>query len=230
MSDSTERVRYRDKTTSWSVSVTAVERIGQDWVKITCDMPSNASLSLGDTIAIDVEPTQGTLRRYSISFSSDNSFEVIAHRTQLGPATQYLDQLSQGDLIHGQGPERPIKLPTQEMKRVAVLGDKTLIGTAAAIAQSTTMPVQVAMKTETDATGIQDLLCGATHAICKTDDEMLSWLTEFARVNGTNDVGIFLVGEQAANQTLRQHAFGLGIAKERVATRTFWRPDKSGLE
>ncbi len=230
MSDSTDRVRYRDKTTSWSVSVTGVDRIGQAWVKITCGMPSNTSLSLGDTIAIDVEPSHGTLRRYSISSSSGDSFEFIAHRTQLGPATHYLDHVSEGDVLFGQGPERPVKLPTQEMKSIAVLGDETVIGTAAAISQSTQMLVQVAMKTEIDASGIQELLCGATYAICRTDDDMLSWLTEFVQVNGTSDVGVFLFGEQAANQTLRQHAFGLGVGKERVATRTFWRPDKSGLE
>jgi NADPH-dependent ferric siderophore reductase len=56
------------------------------------------------------------------------------------------------------------------------------------------------------------------------------WLTSFLESHGTQDSGVILVGEQSANQALRQHAFSLGLDKGRLATRTYWRPDKSGLE
>lgn len=221
---------YRDKTVPWTVDVMSVNRINDVFVHVVCGMPSNVQLSIGDTIAVDVEPTAAVFRRYTVSKVLPDSFEFVAFRTQRGPATAYLDGLAQGAQLHGQGPERPIKLPSEDMSAVAVMGDETVVGTAVAVIESTTAPVAIAMKSSVEVPLVQ-LLPTATQAVTHSDDEsMKKWLTEFVEQHGTDNVGIFLVGGQSANQLFRQHAFGLGVHKDRVATRTFWRPDKAGIE
>jgi NADPH-dependent ferric siderophore reductase len=63
--------------------------------------------------------------------------------------------------------------------------------------------------------------------VVDTNDELLDWVTNTAP---RADDYVVLVGEQALNQQVRQHAFGLGVDKESLATRTFWRPDRAGIE
>ena len=59
------------------------------------------------------------------------------------------------------------------------------------------------------------------------EDQLLEWLTHAAPTAGDH---LVLVGAQALNQCVRQHAFGRGVDKEALATRTFWRPDRAGIE
>lgn len=225
-----EIVTYKDKTLPWTVAIRDVQRYDNLFVHIRCALPDNASLSAGDTVAIDIAPPSTVLRRYTVSRVSADSFEFIACRTEQGPATAYLDRVSPGDDIFGQGPERPVKLPTSEMAHVAVMGDETVIGTAMAVTGATSSPVSIAVKTSRAMREIIDAMDGATLSMCPDDDAMRMWLTSFLESHGTQDSGVILVGEQSANQALRQHAFSLGLDKGRLATRTYWRPDKSGLE
>lgn len=225
-----ERVTYRDKTVPWSVIINSVQRLGDVLVCVNCTMPTEVQLSIGDTIAIDVQPTSGVLRRYTVSSVSTSAFEFIAFRTQRGPATAFLDMLSDGGHIHGQGPERPVKLPTGNQRYVVVLGDETVVGTAVAVLSATASPVSLAIKTSLSIPDIPQLNGITTCATCDNDDDMKQWLTDFVTQHGSENVEVFLVGEQSANQLLRQHAFSLGVSKENLATRTFWRPDKAGLE
>ena len=225
-----ERVTYRDKTVPWVVTVLEIERYDDAFVRVVCSLPSNTPLVPGDTVGVDTAPQTLELRRYTVSRITDASFEFIGFRTQRGPATPYLDAISVGDHVHGRGPERPVKLPSPEMTSVAVLGDETAIGTSIAIAGATSVPVSVAVKTTLLLTQILSTMQTSTVSSCANDEEMKSWLLDFFERNGTESTGVFLVGEQSANQMLRQHAFSLGLDKERLATRTFWRPDKAGLE
>jgi len=221
---------YRDKTVPWSVAVVDVAGYDGAFVRVTCELPSNTPLAAGDTIAVDVAPTTQTFRRYTVSRVTDATFEFIGFRTTRGPATAYLDQLSAGDVLSGQGPERPVKLPTADMTHVAVMGDETVIGTAVAVTGATQNPVAVAVKTTHSVEEISHALAPGALSVCVDEDAMKSWMTDFLTRNGVESAGVFLVGEQSANQALRQHAFSLGLSKERLATRTFWRPDKVGLE
>lgn len=225
-----ERVTYRDKTVPWTVSVLEVARYDNAFVRVVCSLPLNAPLVPGDTVGVDVEPQTQKLRRYTVSRVTDGTFEFIGFRTQRGPATPYLDNISVGDELHGQGPERPVKLPSPEVGHVAVLGDETVVGTSIAIAGATSAPVSVAVKTAQSLSQIMPTMGTGSVSTCVNDDEMKSWLSDFFQHNGIETASVFLVGEQSANQTLRQHAFSLGLDKERLATRTFWRPDKAGLE
>lgn len=225
-----DRTTYRDKTVPWSVRVTDVVRYGDVFVRVVSEIPTNVQLSVGDTVAIDVRPQSGVLRRYTVSAVSDSSFEFVAFRTQRGPATTFLNSLVPDAQLFGQGPERPVKLPTADLGHVVVLGDETVVGTAVATLCSTTAPVSVVVTSNIPLPVIDQLTNATQVQVCSTDDDTKNWLTHYVAQHGSDNVGIFLVGEQAANQSLRQHSFGLGVAKERVATRTFWRPDKEGLE
>ena len=223
-------VTYRDKTVPWTVSIVEIERYDDAFVRVVCTMPTNTPLVAGDTIAVDVAPPSQLFRRYTVSRTTDTTFEFIGFRTARGPATEYLDQLSVGDALSGQGPERPVKLPTADMAHVIVMGDETVIGTAIAVMGAAKNPISVAVKTTHTVEGLSSALTPGMLSACSDEDDMKSWLTDFLTTNGIDAVGVFLVGEQSVNQALRQHAFSLGVSKERLATRTFWRPDKVGLE
>jgi len=228
-------VTYRDKTVPWVTDVVEVWRYDDDFVHIVSTMPANVAFSPGETIAIDVEPQRGTLRRYTVSKVSAHSFECIAFRTNRGPATPFLDQLKTGDQLSGLGPERPVKLPTPDMSHVVVMGDETVMGTAVAVAGAAIGDVSVAVKTSNHLTRISALVSSmSVNSLSldahSDDDAMMNWLSDVIHQHGVDHLGVFLVGEQSANQKLRQLAFAAGLPKEKLATRTFWRPDKSGLE
>ena len=221
---------YRDKTAPWTVSIAEIERYDNAFVRVVCAIPTNTPLVAGDTIAVDIAAPSQTFRRYTVSRTTETTFEFIGFRTARGPATEYLDQMSVGDALSGQGPERPVKLPTADMAHVVVMGDETVIGTAVAVMGATSKPVAVAMKTTHSVEQVSQFLQPSMLSVCVDEEAMKSWLTNFLTNTGVESVGVFLVGEQSANQALRQHAFSLGVGKERLATRTFWRPDKVGLE
>jgi NADPH-dependent ferric siderophore reductase len=217
----TERTRYREVTSEFDATVTEVERIGETHVRVVLGgMPA---LALLDTIAIDVG---GKLRRYTVSAVSDGSAEFVAYRTRRGPATAWLDALQVGAAVKGLAPERPVKTPPAEVTRVLVVGDDTAVGVARAVGTSHAGRVQVAIVGEVLAENVASLT-RAEVRIVDTNDQLLEWVTNAAPSVGDH---LILVGEQALNQQVRQHAFGLGVDKESLATRTFWRPDKAGLE
>ena len=217
----TERTRYREVTSEFQAVVTEVERIGETHVRVVLGgMPA---LALLDTIAVDMG---GALRRYTVSAVADSSAEFVAYRTRRGPATPHLDALHVGALVSGLAPERPVKTPPLDAKRVLVIGDDTAVGVARAVGTSHAGRISAAIVGEVLAESVA-ALTGAVVAVVDSNDALLEWVTN--AVPSAGDY-VILVGEQALNQQVRQHAFGLGVDKESLATRTFWRPDKEGLE
>lgn len=217
----TERTRYRDVTSEFTGVVSEVQRIGTTHVRVVLsEMPV---LDLLDTIAIDVG---GTLRRYTVSNVVEGSVEFVAYRTRRGPATAYLDSLQVGAHVAGLAPERPVKTPPPEATRVLVIGDDTAVGVARAVSVSHAGRVSTAIVGEVMPEAVAELT-GAAVRVVDTNDELLAWVTSVAPQSSDH---LILVGEQALNQQVRQHAFGLGVEKDALATRTFWRPDKAGIE
>ncbi len=214
----TERTKYREVTSEFRATVTEVERIGESHVRVVAS--GAPELAVLDTIAIDVG---GALRRYTVS-SIDGGLEFVAYRTKRGPATAYLDQLAVGAELKGLAPERPVKMPPADATRVVVAGDDTAVGVARAVTKVHAARVAVGIVGEALAEGVA-ALTNADDRVFDTNDQLLAWVG--ADVAGAHFV---LVGEQALNQQIRQHLFGLGVDKENVATRTFWRPDREGLE
>ena len=214
----TERTRYREVTSEFRATVTEVERIGESHVRVVAS--GAPELALLDTIAVEMG---GVLRRYTVS-SIDDGLEFVAYRTKRGPATAYLDQLAVGAELTGLAPERPVKMPPADATRVVVAGDDTAVGVARALAKAHPGRVAVGIVGEVLAESVA-ALTDAEVRVFDTNDQLLEWVG--ADVAGTHFV---LVGEQALNQQVRQHLFGLGVEKDNVATRTFWRPDREGLE
>lgn len=217
----TERTTYRDITAEFAAAVADVERVGATHVRVVLGgMPA---LALLDTIAVDVG---GELRRYTVSRVAGDRVEFVGYRTTRGPATPWLDALAAGASVNGLAPERPVKTPPADATRVLVVGDDTAVGVARAVGASHAGRVHVAIVGEVVPEDVV-ALTGATAHVVDTSDELLDWVTNAApRANEY----LVLVGEQALNQRVRQHAFGLGVDKEWLATRTFWRPDRAGLE
>jgi NADPH-dependent ferric siderophore reductase len=182
------------------------------------------TLALLDTIAVDMG--DGALRRYTVSAVADGTCEFVAYRTGRGPATAWLDAVHVGDTVTGLAPERPVKTPPADASVVLVAGDDTAVGVARAVGTSHAGRLAVGIVGAVIAEDVARLT-GADVTVVDTDDELLAWLGERATQPGAH---VLLVGEQALNQQLRQHAFGLGVTKEALDTRTFWRPDKAGIE
>ena len=212
----TERTRYREVTESFTGIVSHVERMGTTHVRVV--LGAMPALALLDTIAVDVGG--GAMRRYTVSGVGDGSVEFVAYRTQRGPATMWLDALAEGTTVSGLAPERPVKMPPDTATRVVVAGDESAVGVARAIATAHAGRVVVGL------VGTVDAVIGAPTTVVDTEAALLAWVTEHV-VPGAH---VVLVGAQALNQTVRQHVFGLGVDKESLATRTFWRPDKAGIE
>jgi NADPH-dependent ferric siderophore reductase len=182
------------------------------------------TLALLDTIAVDMG--DGALRRYTVSAVADGGCEFVAYRTGRGPATAWLDAVQAGDTVTGLAPERPVKTPPADAQAVLVAGDDTAVGVARAVGASHAGRLSVGIVGAVIAEDVARLT-GAEVTVVDTDDELLQWVGERATQPGAH---VLLVGEQALNQQLRQHAFGLGVTKEALDTRTFWRPDKAGIE
>jgi NADPH-dependent ferric siderophore reductase len=217
----TERTTYRDITAEFTAMVADVERVGESHVRVVLGgMPA---LALLDTIAVDVG---GEMRRYSVSRVAGDRVEFVAYRTNRGPATPWLDALAAGASVNGLAPERPVKTPPADAGRVLVVGDDTAVGVARAIGASHAGRVHVAIVGEVVPEDVV-ALTGAEVRVVDTEEQLLDWVTKAAPQ--TRDY-VVLVGEQALNQQVRQHAFGLGVDKESLATRTFWRPDRAGIE
>jgi NADPH-dependent ferric siderophore reductase len=236
MSDDT-RVRYREVTVPWAAQVTNKEALGDRLVKLSIAIPENFAPAPLDTIAVEMGVD---LRRYTVSAVTDRSFEIVAFRTLRGPATQFLDAVEEGDTVRGLGPERPVKMPRETVSRVIVAGDETAVGAARAIVGLATdhdhvrgglvHEVHVGLVARVDMDAVRELLAGCELELFDNEADLSTWLEEIVLVGDATTTGVCVVGEQSVNHMVRTRATSLGVPKEHVATRTFWRPDRSGLE
>jgi NADPH-dependent ferric siderophore reductase len=225
---SEERVRYRDVTVEWAAQVIARDAVGDRLVHLTMSIPENYRPTVLDTVAIDVG--EGQLRRYTVSAVTESAFDVVAFRTERGPATPFLDSVAVGDQVSGLGPERPVKTPESSLAKVIVVGDETVVGTARAIAGLGTASVSSSVMTTHDMSGVAVALPDLGLAIMSNEDQLLEWLSAEVGSGDVSTTGVWVVGEQSVNHAVRTRAKELGVAKENVATRTFWRPDRAGIE
>ena len=236
MSDDT-RVRYREVTVPWVAQVTNKEALGDRLVKLSIAIPENFTPAPLDTIAVEIGVD---LRRYTVSAVTDTSFEIVAFRTLHGPATQFLDAVEVGDTVRGSGPERPVKMPGGTVSRVIVAGDETAVGVARAIAglaagrtqsgDGLALEVHVGLVARANMDAARALLLGCQLEFFDNEADVSSWLGEIIPAGDTSTTGVCVVGQQSVNHMVRTRAVSLGVPKEHVATRTFWRPDRSGLE
>jgi NADPH-dependent ferric siderophore reductase len=217
----TERTRYREATREFRGVVTEVERVGATHVRVA--VGAMGQLMLLDTIAVDIG---GELRRYSVSRSGADSVEFVAFRTGRGPATVYLDALEAGAPLIGLAPERPVKTPPDDAAVVLVVGDDTAVGVARALGMSHAGRTLVGIRGECAVDDVARLVDAPTH-VFDAEDRLLEWVGERC---AAAEAHLVLVGEQSLNHRVRQHAFACGVDKDRVATRTFWRPDRAGIE
>ena len=223
-----DRTRYRDLTTPFSVVALEVHRMDDCLVRVRAPQPPSNSVTVGDTVAIHVG--EGELRRYTVSAADIATFEFIGYLTQRGPATVFLETLAVGETLSGQAPERAVKMPDNDVKWAVVVGDETIVGSARAVVTSTRSEVHVIVKSA-HALGDAAMHVDATTFSChKTDDEVVAHVTSHVEAHGTDGGWALLVGEQSVNNKVRQHLFTLGFSKDQVATRTFWRPDRAGIE
>lgn len=186
--------------------------------------------SPGDTVAIDIGGS--VLRRYTVAGSRAGTLEFVAVLTGLGPATPWLRSLGPGATVRGQGPERPVTAP-DGARGVLVVGDETAIGTALSVVRSVPVPVRAVIRSSSPLPEAGALLesngCDR-FAVVPADAAHDADLAAAVADWGADGTALVVAGEQSANHAVRTGALALGIARDRVATRTFWRPDRTGLE
>jgi len=186
--------------------------------------------SPGDTVAIDVGGS--VLRRYTVAGVHAGSLEFVAVLTGLGPATSWLRSLVPGATVRGQGPERPVTAP-DGARGVLVVGDETAIGTTLSVVRSVPVPVRAVIRSSSPLPESAALLesngCDRV-AVAPADAVHGADLAAAVADWGADGAAVVAVGEQSANHAVRTAALAVGIARDRVATRTFWRPDRTGLE
>lgn len=239
---SEERVRYRDVTVPWSAQVIDRVAVGDRLVHLTMTVPDNYRPTVLDTVAIDVGAADvrsgGTkadrdapvLRRYTVSAVGETSFDIVAFRTERGPATPFLDAVTAGSRVTGLGPERPVKTPGSGLTRVVVVGDETAVGTARAIAGLGTSRVSACVLSDHDLTSVRAAFPALELSIVADEAALLDWLGSEVGSGDPAATGVWVVGEQSVNHAVRTRAKELGVDKDNVATRTFWRPDRAGIE
>ena len=210
------------------VGALEVQRMDDCLVRVRASQPDRNAVRVGDTIALHVG--EGELRRYTVSAADVTSFEFVGYLTHQGPATAFLEALNVGSTLSGQAPERAVKMPESDAKWALVVGDETVVGSARGVVASTTSHVHVIVKSAqslSDAAMFVDATSFSTHM---TDEHVISEVTKCVEVHGVGGAWALLVGEQSVNNKARQHLFSLGLSKDQVATRTFWRPDRAGIE
>ena len=245
---SEDRVRYREVTVPWAADVVARRPVGDRLVHLTMSMPGNYRPTVLDTIALDVrsgaldvrsgaldvrsgaDDAEAVLRRYTVSAVGDTWFDIVAFRTQRGPATPFLDAVGIGDRVSGLGPERPVKTPESGLAKVVVVGDDTAVGTARAIAAIDGSRVAACVMSEWDMSGVADAFPELAVSVVSNEAELLEWLGNEVGSGDPATTGVWVVGEQSVNHAVRTRAKELGVSKDNVATRTFWRPDRAGIE
>lgn len=221
MSDE-DRVRYRELTADFSATLHESVVLAPRLRLLRFGDVVGYTATRGDTVALDVG--DGALRRYTVSRTDEGGFDLVTVLTGNGPATPYLAGLSAGATVTGRAPERPVRPPVG-VERLAVLGDATAFGTARSIADLTTTRVAIADEPE---------FAPALSAIGAVSAEIVAdapaWLESLIAEGGVDGLGVVVVGEQSANHAVRQRALALGVSRDRVVTRTFWRPDRAGIE
>lgn len=225
---SEERVRYREVTVQWVARVIGRDAVGDRLVHLTMSGPGNYRPTVLDTVAIDVG--EGQLRRYTVSAVNESSFDIVAFRSERGPATPFLDSVAVGDEVSGLGPERPVKTPESSLAKVIVVGDETMVGTARAVSGLGTIGVASCMVSAHDMSGVAASFPDLGLSIVSNETDLLEWLKAEVGSGDVSATGVWVVGEQSVNHAVRTRAKELGVAKENVATRTFWRPDRAGIE
>jgi NADPH-dependent ferric siderophore reductase len=223
-----DRTRYRDLTTPFSVVALEVHRMDDCLVRVSAPQPPSNSVTVGDTVAIHVG--EGELRRYTVSAADVATFELVGFLTRQGPATAFLETLAVGDTLSGQAPERAVKMPDNDVTWAVVVGDETIVGSARAVVTSTRGDVHVVVKSVDALDDAATYISATSFSHHATDDEVIAQVTSTVEANGTDGAWALLVGEQSVNNKVRQHLFTLGFSKDQVATRTFWRPDRVGIE
>lgn len=186
--------------------------------------------SAGDTVAVDVGGA--VMRRYTVAGAGGGSLEFVAVLTGLGPATPWLCTLAPGASVSGTGPERPVTAPDGAVG-VLVVGDETAIGTALSVARSVAVPVRAVIRSSSPLPDVGALLSSngcETVTVVPVDAVHDADLAAAVAEWGADGAAVVVVGEQSANHAVRTAALELGIVRDRVATRTFWRPDRAGLE
>ena len=237
---SEDRVRYREVTVPWVAEVVARATVGDRLVHLTMSIPGNYRPSVLDTVALDVrsgaldvrsgDDAEAVLRRYTVSAVGDTWFDIVAFRTQRGPATSFLDSVRVGDRVSGLGPERPVKAPESTLAKVVVVGDDTAVGTARAIAGIDSVRFAACVMSVCDMSGVADAFPGLALSVAANETELLEWLGNEVGSGDPATTGVWVVGEQSVNHAVRTRAKELGVSKDNVATRTFWRPDRAGIE
>ena len=236
---SEDRVRYRDVTVPWSAQVVERVAVGDQLVHLTMSIPGNYRPTVLDTIALDVrsgvlnvssDEDAPALRRYTVSAVGDTWFDIVAFRTQCGPATAFLDSVRVGDTVSGLGPERPVKTPEADLSKITVVGDETAVGTARAIAGTDGSRVVACVMSGWDLTAVSEAFPQLAVSFVTNEAELLAWLDTEVGSGDPGTTGVWVVGEQSVNHAVRTRAKELGVSKDNVATRTFWRPDRAGIE
>jgi NADPH-dependent ferric siderophore reductase len=224
------RTRYRGLTVEWTAVVSSVAGLDGRAMHVVLGRVEGYAPNLGDTVAMDVGA--GQLRRYTVAGAGRGALEFVGVRTGLGPATPWLESLVPGAQVSGKGPERPV-LPPDGALGIVVVGDETAIGTALSVVRSAAVPVHAVIRS---ASALPDSAAVLSSAGCRRvsvvpdsaahEGDLAAALAEW----GADGTGVVVVGEQSANHAVRTAAVALGIPRERVSTRTFWRPDRTGLE
>ena len=225
---SEERVKYRNVTVQWIAQVIGRDAVGDRLVRLVMSIPENYRPTALDTVAVDIGC--GQLRRYTVSTVGESCFDIVAFRTERGPATAFLDAATVGDDVKGLGPARPVKTPQREFTKVVVVGDETVVGTARGVAGLCTIPVVACVMSGHDLSGIAPTFPDLDMTAVTNENELLAWLDCQVRSCDPSEVGVWVVGEPSINHAVRMRAKELGVNKDDVATRTFWRPDRVGIE
>lgn len=229
---SEDRVRYREVTVAWSAQVMDRVPVGDRLVRLAIAAPDNYRPTVLDTVAIDVgSGSDGqVLRRYTVSAVGESWFDIVAFRTERGPATPFLDAVSVGSRVTGLGPERPVKTPESSLSTVIVVGDDTAVGTARAVAGLGSSRVVACVMSDHDLSDVARVFPELDVSVVSGEAALLDWLGARVSPGDPSSTGIWVVGEQSVNHAVRTRAKELGVAKDNVATRTFWRPDRAGIE
>jgi len=224
------RTRYRALVAPWTATVASVQRLDGRASRVVLERIDGYEPTLGDTVAVDVGG--GQMRRYTVADATGSGLQFVGVLTGLGPATPWLESLVPGSTVAGRGPERPVLSP-DGARGVVVFGDATAIGTALSVVRSVGVHVRVIIRSAVPMPDTTALLlesgCTSVSVVSATavhEGDLAVVVDEW----GSDGVGVVVVGEQAANHSVRTAAIALGISRERVATRTFWRPDRVGLE
>ena len=182
--------RLRAKVFPRGTVVRSLQPLGERLVVLPADQPVPVMLAPGDVIAVRITskgfgPT-GTGRRYTVSSSTAATFDIVAFRTETGPATPFLDSLTVGASLVVRGPEAPVPPPRATTGLLAVVGDESAIGTVRALASTTSARVTAGLQMSCSTIDPSTLFGSATCLVLADADAMSAWIDSVARrTNGS---------------------------------------------